>query len=283
MPQDLAQAMAGSVGQLQAERQAQAAGNPLTIRHYLCDHLGTPIGLVDGNGEKAGEITWAASYGAWGDVQEEYNPHRIEQSIRLQGQQIDAETGLHYNRFRYYDPHLGQYITQDPIGLGGGINLYRYVERPTTYIDPLGLTGNAHQRAVKRGEVNRQASIDAQTAGMLEAPSHPLDKVYDVVNPNEKVWKQASPYDYTQYCKKWSKNKLTCQSGDKEPGKDVKTPSDYIPEESMWKSSEIPKGYECDTPVYFKDLQERGTAPTADTDDIMDLANKMRQRRGSRK
>ncbi|GKS98482.1 DUF6531 domain-containing protein [Acidovorax sp. SUPP3434] len=140
MPQDLAQAMAGSLSQLQAERQAQAAGNPLTIRHYLCDHLGTPIGLVDGNGEKAGEITWAASYGAWGDVQEEYNPHWIEQSIRLQGQQIDAETGLHYNRFRYYDPHLGQYITQDPIGLDGGVNKYIYPLNPIIYVDPLGLT-----------------------------------------------------------------------------------------------------------------------------------------------
>ncbi|GKS96475.1 RHS domain-containing protein [Acidovorax sp. SUPP2825] len=85
MPRELAQLMAGSVGQLQAERQAQAAGNPLTIRHYLCDHLGTPIGLVDGNGEKAGQVTWAASYGAWGEVREEYNPYRIEQNIRFQG------------------------------------------------------------------------------------------------------------------------------------------------------------------------------------------------------
>ena len=66
MPQELAQLMAGSVGRLQAERQAQAKTNPLTIRHYLCDHLGTPIGLVDGKGERAGQVTWAASYGAWG-------------------------------------------------------------------------------------------------------------------------------------------------------------------------------------------------------------------------
>nr|WP_284404632.1 RHS repeat-associated core domain-containing protein [Acidovorax sp. SUPP3434] len=108
----------------------------------MCDYLCTPIGWVDGNGEKAGEITWAASYGAWGDMQEEYNPQRIEQSIRLQGQQIDAETGLHYNRFRYYDPHLGQYITHDPIGLNGDRNLYLYTNQPITMIDPLGLEAN---------------------------------------------------------------------------------------------------------------------------------------------
>ncbi|GKS84590.1 RHS repeat-associated core domain-containing protein [Acidovorax sp. SUPP1855] len=75
-------------------------------------------------------------------MQEEYNPQRIEQSIRLQGQQIDAETGLHYNRFRYYDPHLGQYITQDPIDLNGGGNLYLYTNQPITMIDPLGLETN---------------------------------------------------------------------------------------------------------------------------------------------
>ncbi|WP_271465976.1 RHS repeat domain-containing protein, partial [Paracidovorax valerianellae] len=139
MPQELAQLMAGSVGRLQAERQAQAKANPLTIRHYLCDHLGTPIGLVDGNGEKAGQVTWAASYGAWGEVQEEYNPQRIEQNIRFQGQQLDVETGLHYNRFRYYDPTIGQYVSQDPIGLNGGINKSSYPINPMNWVDPMGL------------------------------------------------------------------------------------------------------------------------------------------------
>nr|WP_284428032.1 RHS repeat-associated core domain-containing protein [Acidovorax sp. SUPP2522] len=105
----------------------------------MCDHLGTPIGLVDGNGEKAGQVTWAASYGAWGEVREEYNPYRIEQNIRFQGQQLDAETGLHYNRFRYYDPNIGQYITQDPIGLNGGINKSSYPVNPMNWVDPMGL------------------------------------------------------------------------------------------------------------------------------------------------
>ncbi|MDA8522169.1 RHS repeat-associated core domain-containing protein [Acidovorax sp. NCPPB 4044] len=283
LPAEVGALLAAGLDEVRNRQATSARTEATRIRHILCDHLGTPIALVDANGPQAGLVTWAATHHAWGAVREEYDPYGIGQNIRFQGQQLDAETGLHYNRFRYYDPAVGQYVTQDPIGLVGGNNFYRYVERPTTYIDPLGLTGNAHQRAVKRGEVSRQTAIDAQTAGMLETPSHPLDKVYDTINPNDKVWKKVSPYDYTQYCKKWSKSKLTCQPGDKEPGKDVKTPADYIPEESMWKSSELPKGYECDSPVYFKDLQERGTAPTADTDDLMDLANKMRQRRGSRK
>ena len=48
-------------------------------------------------------------------------------------------TGLHYNRFRYYDPGTGQFTQQDPIGLLGGINNYQYAPNSVTWIDPLGL------------------------------------------------------------------------------------------------------------------------------------------------
>ncbi|WP_262922085.1 DUF1308 domain-containing protein [Hymenobacter cellulosivorans] len=57
-----------------------------------------------------------------------------------QGQYEDTETGLYYNRFRYYDPEAGSYISQDPIGLGGGLSgLYSYVHDPAVWTDPLGL------------------------------------------------------------------------------------------------------------------------------------------------
>ncbi len=45
------------------------------------------------------------------------------QNLRMQGQYLDRETGLHYNLFRYYDPDCGRFTQQDPIGLAGGINL----------------------------------------------------------------------------------------------------------------------------------------------------------------
>ncbi|PWJ72511.1 UNVERIFIED_ORG: RHS repeat-associated protein [Pantoea agglomerans] len=57
-----------------------------------------------------------------------------------QGQYFDAETGLHYNRFRYYDPDAGRFVSQDPIGLAGGVNLYQYAPNPLSWVDPLGLT-----------------------------------------------------------------------------------------------------------------------------------------------
>lgn len=70
--------------------------------------------------------------------------------IRLPDQQADEETGLYYNRHRYYDPQQGRYITQDPIGLAGGWNGYTDPLNPTKYIDPLGLTKTAQSYIVSR-------------------------------------------------------------------------------------------------------------------------------------
>ncbi|MCA8272887.1 hypothetical protein LGN17_10210 [Burkholderia sp. AU30280] len=55
--------------------------------------------------------------------------------IRFQGQQEDAETGLRYNRNRYYDPRVGRFVSKDPIGLDGGINVYQYASNPVEWID----------------------------------------------------------------------------------------------------------------------------------------------------
>ena len=109
----------------------------IEIRYYHCDHLGTPIALSDARGE----IVWRANYDPWGQLLAEQG--EIDQPIRFQGQQYDPETGLHYNRHRYYDPQLGTYITQDPIGLHGDLNFYLYVSgNPLNAVDRLGLFGD---------------------------------------------------------------------------------------------------------------------------------------------
>jgi RHS repeat-associated protein len=108
---------------------------------YQCDHLGTPLEMTDQNGE----LAWCAEYKAWGEVREQRSAFAQQQGlvnpIRFQGQYHDHETGLHYNRYRYYDPAVGRFISKDPIGYAGGLNLYAYAPNPTAWIDPLGLTG----------------------------------------------------------------------------------------------------------------------------------------------
>jgi len=139
LPDEVGALLTAGVQSVRQQQHAVTQAHSTRVRHFLCDHLGTPIALVDANGLQAGLVTWAATYHAWGAVREEYDPYGNGQPIRFQGQQLDVETGLHYNRYRYYDPFLGQYATQDPIGLLGGDNKYSYPESPTGWIDPSGL------------------------------------------------------------------------------------------------------------------------------------------------
>lgn len=82
-------------------------------------------GYIRGFGENAADISNSGAY--------------FHQPLRLPGQYFDDETGLHYNLFRYYAPECGRFVSQDPIGLKGGINLYQYAPNPIRWIDPLGL------------------------------------------------------------------------------------------------------------------------------------------------
>ena len=102
---------------------------------YITDALGTPMQLVTPNGQPR----WLAEPDDWAAVKNQRAVRNVTQPIRFQGQWHDEESGLYYNRHRYYDPQQGRYISQDPIGLQGGTNLYGYVTNPTGAVDPLGL------------------------------------------------------------------------------------------------------------------------------------------------
>jgi RHS repeat-associated protein len=84
-------------------------------------------------------VVWKVKYKTYGNVALK-EVEDVENNLRFQGQYFDEETGLHYNRHRYYDPSVGQFTTQDPIGLLGGVNNYQYAPNPTGWVDPLGLT-----------------------------------------------------------------------------------------------------------------------------------------------
>ncbi|MHC8303870.1 RHS repeat-associated core domain-containing protein [Pseudomonas sp. PB3P13] len=108
--------------------------------YYQLDHLGTPQELTD----YSGEIVWSATYNAYGKVTDlvHGSGEQLDQPLRFQGQYFDTESGLHYNRHRYYYPNVGRYLTPDPVKLAGGLNQYRYAPNPTGWVDPLGLSGN---------------------------------------------------------------------------------------------------------------------------------------------
>ncbi|WP_236238709.1 RHS repeat domain-containing protein, partial [Pseudomonas rhodesiae] len=103
--------------------------------HYQLDHLGTPQELTT----PEGDIAWSAHYRAYGEIAR-LDVGKLDNPLRFQGQYFDEESGLHYNRHRYYNPDTGRYLTPDPVKLAGGINGYRYVPNPTGWVDPLGLS-----------------------------------------------------------------------------------------------------------------------------------------------
>jgi RHS repeat-associated protein len=100
----------------------------------VTDHLGAPTALLD----EAGNLAWNAQLDLYGVAHMEVEKTTCQ--WRWPGQYDDAETGLYYNRFRYYDPISGSYISQDPIGLCGGLNAYAYTRDPSQWFDPFGLT-----------------------------------------------------------------------------------------------------------------------------------------------
>lgn len=125
-----------STGPLLA-RLADAQGGD-TVAYFHNDHLGTPLQLTD----KTGQVLWAAHTEAFGRALPLGLPagaKTVVQPLRLPGQFEDAETGLHQNWRRQYDPDTGRYLSADPIGLEGGRNLYVYASAsPLSHFDATG-------------------------------------------------------------------------------------------------------------------------------------------------
>ncbi|MDO1511016.1 RHS repeat domain-containing protein [Neisseria sp. MVDL19-042950] len=119
---------------------AQVFDNHKDRQQYLFyfhnNQIGTPHEMTDIHGN----LLWYGSYSAWGSlVSEKRIYENVHQPFRLQNQYFDAETGLHYNYFRYYEADTGRFMNQDPIGLVGGDNLYLFAFNGQIWVDPLGL------------------------------------------------------------------------------------------------------------------------------------------------
>ena len=147
--------------------------NPLFVQQggvfywYLNDHLGTPQKVIAENGA----VVWAARYDSFGRAAVEVET--VVDPLRFAGQYSDLETGLHYNWHRYYDPETGRYVSADPIGLLGGINLYTYVNaNPTYYVDPDGLLALQVAGAIIGGGANAYANYNAYKTGTISGSDY---------------------------------------------------------------------------------------------------------------
>jgi RHS repeat-associated protein len=129
-----------------------------------------------------GQIITSVDRSAFGNVR--VPPDRAITRLRFRGQYEDSETGLVYNRFRYYDPQIGRYISPDPQGIWGGLNAFSYANnRPATAIDPDGL-------APKKAVVTYNDGTPPDTSFSVGSPDHTattpasVAKLNNLDNPN---------------------------------------------------------------------------------------------------
>lgn len=132
----------------------------------ISDYLGTPVQAYDDAGKKV----WDAELDIYGKIHK-LSGERNFVPFRYQGQYEDIETGLYYNRFRYYDPEIGGYVSKDPIGLEGGNRLYAYVGDSNYWLDVFGLMPwgefmNGASATITAG--NNTGTYSSSTAGHAE-------------------------------------------------------------------------------------------------------------------
>jgi RHS repeat-associated protein len=151
--------LADAIYQLQMLAGYRDAGStPLVdqpVYYYLNDHLGAPLKVLD----QDQAVVWNAVRKPFGETAV-LPGSTFANPFRFPGQFFDDETGMHYNYYRYYDPKTSRYISADPIGLDGGLNLYAYVGGdPVNWIDPLGLYTEVVQWGRSPGRAGRWGHI----------------------------------------------------------------------------------------------------------------------------
>jgi RHS repeat-associated protein len=156
---------------------------------YHNDPNGCPTRLLD----ESGKVVWAARYDAWGKVKK-LLVDEVEQPLRLQGQYFDRETGLYYNRFRYYEPQVGSFISQDPLGLAAGENVYGFGPNAQVWIDPLGL---CKEGGFKAGRYAPDRELPRTKHG---------DPIPDTDVPHTQLGKRDDGYGPYNQARTWEQN-----------------------------------------------------------------------------
>ncbi|WP_281422394.1 RHS repeat domain-containing protein, partial [Photorhabdus caribbeanensis] len=123
---------------LNLDNRVELMAGEVQTQYAVSAPTGEPLALFDPTGKRVWRRPKQSLYGlrlgGYGE-----NP-QLDPGLRFAGQLFDEESGLFYNRFRYYLPEGCCYLSADPTGLWGGENTYSYVQNPTGWIDPFGLT-----------------------------------------------------------------------------------------------------------------------------------------------
>ena len=185
--------------------------------HVFSDPVGMPLCIED---EEGRVVWWARRVDPYGFI--DVRPDaKIEYNLRWPGHYYDPETGLHYNRHRYYDPKLGRYLQCDPTGYSGSpVNLYSYCKNPLVHVDVLGLhkegdappqkpkpadgeptkTGTEDPDAPKktleqRREEMKRKALERERNRQLDEKIAKADKkgARKDLSPEDKAWLDADP------------------------------------------------------------------------------------------
>jgi RHS repeat-associated protein len=134
-------------------RYVQGTGidEPLAMWHSIATYYFEvdASGSVTSLSDASGIVAESYDYDAYGSITN--STSMLGNPFRFGGRELDDETGLYYLRARYFDSHVGRFLSADPIGLAGGINEYRYVgNNPATFVDSDGLSPKDWWNGVKR-------------------------------------------------------------------------------------------------------------------------------------
>ena len=202
----------------------------------VLDTVLAPTWLID----DSGAVVQTLKHGPFGDWESD-----AKTPLRFAGQYADIETGLSYNRHRYYHPQLGRYISRDPLGLAAGLNGFRYCKNPTGYIDPFGWITESVTGGLTMTDDPSMYTLDAHgnTSGVLLPSGYTQDpkKIADYMRANG--WNGTDPIRLGSCSTGGGSNSIAAQLA-KETGVPVTAPTEtlwvkrngdsYVMEKKSW-------------------------------------------------
>ncbi|MGA7503784.1 MAG: RHS repeat-associated core domain-containing protein [Candidatus Sulfotelmatobacter sp.] len=169
-----------------------AESRATTSEYYEADVLGSITSLSS----SAGTVANTYTYDSFGNAID--STGTVSNAFQYTGRELDSETGIYYNRARYYEPATGRFLNEDPIKFLGGINFYPYVsDDPVDFSDPSGLCYCDNPPPVPVAppgvsvDFNIMLTSDAMRQIGADYTGTQLAWFYDMVNT-------GNPWDYKQ-------------------------------------------------------------------------------------